>query len=683
MLDLSYTFDALFAAVRITVWFWLLFVVIAPLFLEHIRDLPGIERMFYSWIGLGGTIIISILVLSFLHIYDFISIVLLLLFIPLIVDIIKNREEGLTDYFKKFELQTVVSHVKFIENYRGFSWRRTKESVSDWLKNIEWANTYTLLAFLIAAIGGITRMFAALQNASPFTRGWYLHLERIKNIRLQEYFTTMPEPGGMHSLVSLFSMLTQVSPEMILHLMGALTSFFLCIIVYWSTKDITKNEYPLAPLFAMSIYALVPMLFLPLSLDLQVEANTLDLALCFAIPTITIFVRNLRQKYQSPRFYILMGFSATALTNLFVAFVILLPVLLIASLTVPRKSYLRSAGTQIGYLLGISVLLFTPFVLYLLIQDYNILSFFREQLYDTRAYSYYPLLIAELPVLSQLYAAGAGIFLIGNLVRLFVYKHEESIDEIIVLLFFLVMSLIYLPQLSISTDWIDPDQLNGFYAVLISILFGLCFANILRFINWIIRHHDRVIGIVERVAFTGAVASLLYLQGGLQVSRVLPSTLPNGFFEAYYQIVDDYLPYSYATVGPEIDRTLSKNRHYFMNYDYFLNQYGSVDSLYHQWLSVPEQQRGPRPVPPPSIFIFVEKPPYGSIQQGILYNSGSVMRDVEQWIAQFRTMENRKVTTYFESPDVKVYEIVNREGKAVIEDVLLHVQPARMEGQDE
>ncbi|MDZ7693497.1 MAG: hypothetical protein U5K69_20660 [Balneolaceae bacterium] len=102
-----------------------------------------------------------------------------------------------------------------------------------------------------------------------------MHLNRVKNLRLQEYFTDIPDPGGMHSLVSLFSMLTQVSPEMILHLLGALISFFLCIVIYWATRDITKNDYPMAPIFAMSIYALVPMLFLPLSLDQQIEANTI------------------------------------------------------------------------------------------------------------------------------------------------------------------------------------------------------------------------------------------------------------------------------------------------------------------------------------------------------------------------------------------------------------------------
>lgn len=676
MPELSYTIEALFAATRISVWFWLLFVVIAPVFLEHIRELPQIEKMIYSWVGIGGTIIISIFVLTVLNIFDFISIVLLLLLIPLVMDILKNRDMGMIAYFKQLELNTVVSHVKFIENYEGLNWKDIKGKIKEWFTNRTWANTYTLIAFVIALIGSLSRMYSALENASPFSRTWYTHLDRIKNIRLQEYFADMPDPGGMHSMVSLFSMLTQVSPEMILHLMGALTSFFLCIIVFWATKDLTKNEYPLAPIFAMSIYALVPMLFLPLSLDLQIEANSLDLALCFAIPTITIFIRNLRGSYKSPRSYVLIGFLATALTNIFVACIVLLPTLLLALVATSRRGYFPSLVREFGYLsisaLGSSL----PYIIYLFYQNIDMLVFFREQLIDISAYSYYPMLISDLPVLSQIYAAGAGVLLIISMLRFFVSKGNSSIDEIVLLFFFLGVSIFYLPQISIETIWIDTDQLNGFYALLISILFGIAFANVMRFVSWIIRDQQNVMRAIERVALVGCLAFMIYLQGGLQVSRLLPSTLPNGFFEAYYQVIDEHLPYSYATVGPEIDRTLSKNRHYFMTYDFFLNQYGSIDSLYHQWLSVPTEQRSTQAVPPPSIFVFVEKPPFGSIQQGILYNSESVMRDIEQWLSEFRTMENRTVATFFESREVAVYEIVNREGESQVDEVLLHVQPA-------
>ena len=673
MPDLPYIFEALFAVFRIGVWFILLFLFIAPLFLRHIRELPAVEKIIYSWVGIGGTIILAIFLLTLFHIYDFISFVVFLLLTALVVDIVRHRQQGIRTYFKRFELDTVVSHVRFIEGYHKRNFREWMQYARDRFRNFGWGNPYAWMAFTIALVGGGTRMAPALDNASPLSRSWYLHLNRIKNLRLQEYFPAMPEPGGMHSLVSLFSMLTQVSPEMILHLLGALTSFFLCIIVFWSTKDLTKNEYPLAPIFAMSIYALAPMLFLPISLDQQIQGNSLDLALCFAIPTITIYVRNLRRQYRSPRFYMIMGVFATAFTNLFVALAVLVPVMFICAVTIPRRNYLRSLGRQFFYILASTGGLLLPFVGYLWFYDLDMLSFFRERFFDTTVYSYFPLLITDLSELSRYYALTAAVLLVGNIIRYIGYNGKGAVDESIILAFFLGLSLLYLPEISFDLYYLDPDQLNGFYALLISILFGLFFANAMRFINWGIRYHKAAITWIERLALAGSLAAVLYLQGGLQVSRVLPSTLPNGFFEAYYQIINTHLPYSYATVGPEIDQTLAKNRHYFMNYTYFLDEYGNIDRQYREWLSVPEQERESQSIPPSSIFIFVEKPPYGAIQQGILYNSGSVMQDLEQWIEGYRRMENRRIKTYYETEGVIVYELINRTGESLIWDVLLNI----------
>jgi hypothetical protein len=113
-----------------------------------------------------------------------------------------------------------------------------------------------------------------------------------------------------------------------------------------------------------------------------------------------------------------------------------------------------------------------------------------------------------------------------------------------------------------------------------------------------------------------------------------------------------------------------------MNYQFFLNNYGSIDSLYQQYLTVPVELRSEtEDIPPASIFLFVEKPPYGSIQQGILYNAQGVMRDLEQWLVSFRELEGRKLEIYHETEETVVYEIINREGESTISGVLRNIYP--------
>ena len=670
--QLPYKVEALFAAVRIVFTFVVLFGFVAPLFLSHTRNLPSIEKLIYSWVGLGGIIIFSIFVLTVLHIYDFISIAVTLLLITVIINIVRSKADSLADYFEKWELDTLVTQVRRIEKDDRSYWTDFTSQLKgifriDYREGSQW-----FLIFGIALTGGLIRMYPALQNASPFNRGWFEQLNRVKELRLQQYFADFPAPGGMHSLVSIFSMVTQVSPEMILHLLGALSSFFLCIIVYWTARDITKNRHPIAPIMGMAVYALVPLLFLPLSLDQQVEARGIDLALCFAVPTFTIFMRNLRSKYKSPWFYVVSGFIATAFINLFVAFIILLPMMFVGLLSLPRRNYFKSFYRVSIYLLLLSVVVLIPFFAVILYQGVDPSSFILTQLYDIQAYSYFPLLVMSLGELSYLYILIAGGLLFYYITDYFFSGRDYIRDEIAFLLVFVIVALRFTPLLNIGElFWIDTDQLNEFYAILISILASVLFTVPLELLNKIKQIPKSAIYKLSWALLVVSIPALIYWQGGIRVSRVLPSTVPNGFFEAYYQIVDERLPYTYATVGPGVQRIQAKNRHFYMDYDYFLDEYAAIDSLYYQQLG----QESIEEVPPASIFIFTEKPPYGDIQQGILYNASGVMRDVEQWMADFRTLPDREVRIFYEGPSTKVYEIVNREEESKVSDILYHIYP--------
>lgn len=674
-INISYTFEALFAAFRISLWFVLLFGFIASLFLSHTRKLPIIEKLIYSWTGLGGVIVFAVFVLTTLHIYDFISIVLTLLLIPLIRNIWRRRDQGIRAFFEHFELRALASQVRMVEQWGAGGWKAIRRK---WQDRSSWrfgGFSESFAVLLIALAGALIRMYPALMNAAPFSRSWYFQLDRIKNLRLQQYFGAQPEPGGMHSLVSVFSMFTQVSPEMILHLLGALTSFFLCILIYWATRDLTKNRMPMAPFFAMSVYALTPMLLMPVSLEQQAEPNTLDLALCFALPTLTIFIRNIRSDNKSPWFYVLSGFIATAMTNLFIGLGILLPFMFLGLLSLPRRRYFRSFLKVSAYLLAISILVVLPFAIVVVWRDMDGSRFIMEQLYDTSAYSYFPKLVMPLGRLSTIYALiGGGLFL-GYLGEYILKGGRKVSDEMIFLAVFAALAAAntayFHPDEFI---WFDADQLNPLFAVTIAMFAGVLFSSVMRIMH-LIPFPRAVSDTIAVLLLVVAMGTLVWMQGGIYVSRNLPNTVPNGFYKAYYKIIRTRLPYSYATVGPEIERINAKNRHFFMNYRYFMDEYGRIDSLYHAQLQVPRAQRKLKSVPPASIFVFTENPPYGIIQQGILYADDRVMRDLDQWLVGFRDMPDRDVEVYYQDTYTTVYEIVNRSGASDIDELLLHIHP--------
>jgi hypothetical protein len=674
---MSFDVHALFSLFRLLLGFLFVFGFVIPFFFSHISGKSGTDRIVFSWLGLGGLLVIGSFVLVSLNIYDFISIMFFLLMLPLLVIFFKRSWEGETfiDIFTTGENQLVASHVKKIEGIKELSFSQIKKRLTP-KQDISVKSPYSFFAILIAMVGAGLRITTAIQNSAPFSRIWYFELEAVKNLSLQQYFEGFPTPKGMHSLINFFSTITQVSPEMILHLIGGLISFFLTVMIFWVIQDITKGKYPAAALFGTMLYAIFPTLFLPISMELESGSSTLVVAFCFALPTMLLFLRNLRSGGKTPWFYIFMGIIATGMTDVFVFLMVLIPFLIFALISIPKKDFFKSFGKSLSYLVLVCVLTVSPYIIYCWYADIVVANFFQDQLFNTQVFSFAPNLIVPIQDLSIYYFFGGVIMLIGYVVRHFMQHKKRISDEIVFISFFITLAFIYTPYFEYQYIWIDPDQLAIIFGVFISIIAGIFLASVFRFLEWITESIKKYTPYISS-AVTFILAILIFVgQGGFERSRMLPQTLPNGFFDAYYNIINERVPYTYATVGPELDRELSVNRHFFMSYQYFLENYGVIDSLYQQYLTVPDDQRTEvEEVPPASIFIFVEKPPYGSIQQGILYDAQGTMRDIEQWLASFSELEGRELEVYHETDQTLVYEIVNREGESTISGVLKNIYP--------
>lgn len=674
---MSYTLQSIFSVLRLTVGFLFVFGFITPLFLKHAGSKRGIDRIVFSWVGLGGLLVIGVFLLVTLHIYDFISTLFFLLMLPLLYNFFKRSWEGehVTDIFNTAEHTLIANHVRLIEKFKGLTYQRIKEKILR-KPDITIRNPYSILAVITGIVAAILRIIPSIENASPFSRIWYFELDAVKNLSLQTYFSGTPTPKGMHSIIHFFSTITQVSPEMILHSIGALISFFLTIIIFWVIRDITRGRHPAAALFGALLFGVFPASFLPVSMELQSELTSLSVALCFAIPTMVFFLRNIRSKGKTPWFYIFMGIAATGLCDIFVLLMVLLPFMIVGLISLPHKGFFKIFGKNVGYIILVYVLTLLPYVQYCVAHRISVPSFFRSQLFNTQVFTLAPNLLFPIEELSQIYLYMALVLILLYTIRYFVLKKKRVSDEIVFLVLFAIIAYLYTPYFDYLYLYIDPDQLNSFYGIMISIFAGLVLYSIFIFLEWAVKGIKRITPYLMPATVFGLSIGLFVLQGGFKISRMLPETQPNGFFAAYYEIIDSRIPYTYAIVGPELDRELAVNRHYFMNYRYFLNNYGAIDSLYQQYLTIPDNLKPKsQEVPPASIFLFVEKPPYGSIQQGILYDAPGIMRDMEQWLISYKRLKRQNLRVYYESDETIVYEIVNRKDESTIKGVLKNIYP--------
>ena len=247
------------------------------------------------------------MVLANLHLYDFISLLACLLLFPILAYIYKEVRNGvkLSSVVRVIENRVLKIHVEFIETLTTKKKKTIRDRVSELPKFSILDNKFTITAVFIGITAAIIRLIPVFKNSAPYSRSWYFELNSIKNIPLQNYFGDIPNPKGMHSLVQVFSTLTQVSPEMILKILGSLISFFLAMLIFWMIRDLTRGKNPIAALFGMSVYALIPTLVLPVSLDIEGATSSLSLAICFALPTAVLFLRNLRSIEKAPWSYVL------------------------------------------------------------------------------------------------------------------------------------------------------------------------------------------------------------------------------------------------------------------------------------------------------------------------------------------------------------------------------------------
>ena len=676
-----YNLQVLGVVLRLLAWYVLLFGVLGPYILPGIPRISLAYRLMYSWIGAGGFILVATVLLVQVYLYDFISIAILLFILPFSIYVKTYRNQGYS-YGKAFSLiyhRLLLKQIRFIEQ---FAWREVVKKIrhkARYFRRMHHQDTVSLmesyLVPIVALIGAFIRFYPAFSNASPFTRSWYDSLHRVKELSLQQYFDVSVDPGGMHVLVNFFSKLTQVSPELILHLLGGLTSLLISVWIYGILRGMIHERRTIAPLAGMFLYALAPIVIMPISLETQVVPNTIDLGLSFALPVVMVWMRNLRRSRKLFGLFVAGGIVAAGLINLFVLLLILLPGLAILGLAVPGNVAYSRRVLDIGkvLLLAAAVLSVYGLVTYPA-AGLDIKTYLLEQLYSTQFYSYFPNLWLPLEQMAFIYGI-IGVFavlltVINNLVA-----RRKDIFQYHFYGIFILVSLLYLPELELGYTYVDLDQLSSFYAVLIAVLGGLLFYNLVSLLALVFKRRPIFQPYVELVCAIAGIGYILFLQGGIRTSNILPQTLPNGFFYGYYQIIEENLSYTYATVSPSIDSTLAKNRHYFMDYEYFLNNYRSIDSLYYDQLAADIDKQDMQSIPPASIYVFVAKPPYNSIQSGILSDPASKMDALRQWIGEYEQMPDRQVQVYNNYENSVIYEIVNREDEVRIDDILNHAYP--------
>jgi hypothetical protein len=147
-----------------------------------------------------------------------------------------------------------------------------------------------------------------------------------------------------------------------------------------------------------------------------------------------------------------------------------------------------------------------------------------------------------------------------------------------------------------------------------------------------------------------------------------PDDTPREVLNAYDLITNEYFPYSYAVVNDYSAQALSKNKHFFVNYEDFLNDYLKRDEVFFKHKKDKKfLKNNPEYVLPNSVLVFV----YTRQNQysNDLTSNKRYTDDVIDLMKRLRH-RGRKVRIFHEDKVFKIYEIINIPGESRLTDLI-------------
>jgi hypothetical protein len=617
-----------------------------------------LEFVVNQWFKYGSIIGILIFVTVQLNIYTLINCVIILIFI-IIVDYIGLKNfRRFREYIDESSRKNIHKMLKSIElNRPVLSWFAIKT------KGGSTGNGWFVF-FLIVVLAAITfgsRFYFFKYDLYSLSGIWIADLQKVIDFDSQIWFLNETAVNGDFAFVNFYGKMADVSPEIALQSMGILESTLLTILLFWVIRKISPSK-SIAPVLASLSFGLAYTLT-PTNIYFLLQNKPIFLALAFGLPVMVFLLKPGLLKYRKLNYFfsILFAFITIGLIDIFTLYVLFPPFMLLATIFTRRKSMRYFWIGIIAYLMACAMIL-AIYAMICLYFETDLGMFLHANLLSVSSYTYIPQLVIPFQKLIDYYQLSTVFSLLILLKFIFYNKEKTWGAAIAFLLYFNFLILLS----NVTSEWIDEDLLNQALSVFMAIVIGINASIVVRLFRPAFGRLERF----NKVAVAVFLGSLLFIAVYFQqetISKLTASdTTPKQVLDAYDKISKTYFPYSYAVVNDNTAQTISTNKHFFINYTDFMNDYPVQDSIYFKNLHNPKFfKKHPEYVLPKSVLLFVFN--------GTPDMYGEANGDISKFLmTRLDTLKKRgrKVGLFYVSENVKVYEIVNEARESKIPDLI-------------
>ncbi len=630
-------------------------------FINRKRAVNFLDFAATQWFRYGSIILLLLFLLVQLNAYNLFNMLFVLLMV-IIVDLIGFK--NLRNPRRFFNMQIKSSLLQLLRNIEA------KKSVKFWVslpakkkkkKNHNWL--ILVLTILIGFITFISRYYFVRFDNYALTASWIEDLSKIIKFDMQLWFQDGASVDGELAMANLYSKVTDISPEIGLQVISILETTLLAVLIFWTINKLSPSKL-LAPIIASVSFALIYVLT-PLNVYYLLENNPTYMALTFALPMMVYFLKPELLRVNKFIYFLCFAlvFFAIGLVDLFTTFILIPPFLIIGFSVNMIRYKLHNFLAILAYIFSTALLMFIYKIMCNNVgADY--LTFLHSNILSISSYTYIPQLIlpyAEIVKYFQFATIGGiALILVSSII-----KRENWHSTIVFLLYFNFLILLT----KTDTIWIDKDMINNSISVFMPLVFGLCVAIVFRIIGFIPVKTERFLPVTSFVVLIAMVGAVTYFQKPAIEKLTESDPTPKYILDAYDKISQTYFPYSYTVVNDPMTQIVSTNKHFFMNYEYFLNSYPKVDKIHFD--NIKDAQflvKNPEFALTNSVLVFVlnEK---NKDEKNLLSENKSLSINLKQEL-QLLKSRGREVRVFYDNNILRVYEIVNTPKQSKVSDLI-------------
>ncbi|WP_218120817.1 hypothetical protein [Flavobacterium saliperosum] len=628
-------------------------------FISYSKSVNYFDFIAKQWFKYGSLIVLLIFGLIQLGIYNLLNVVAILVGV-IFIDYfgIKKIPQSINIISQKVK-RNIFELIRNIELKKPISFFVSTRS------NPEERNKRLWYLFLLSTLGVVafySRYIFYQFDMFSLSGSWISDLERIIDFDSQHWFTNGIAPVGELAIINFYGKFVSVSPEVALQSMGILEAVLLSILLFWVINKISYSKI-IAPLAAGLFYS-VSYTIMPVNITYILQHQALFLAISFALPAMVIYLKPGIMHSNNTNCFInyILVFTAIGLIDIFTLIVLMLPFLLIGLITSSVKSKMMNLTVIGAYAIALIVL----FIIYGTASNHfgdDFELFLHSSLMSVSAYTYFSHLIVSYEQLMIYYQYLSYIAMICCLLFM-IFKNEKWNAALCFLLYF--NFLVVLSE--INHNWIDTDLVKLSLGVFIPVLLGISVAVVIRVAYFIYAKIEVVKPVFAVFLIAGVLYSAIHYQGKEYKKLHKTDNIPRDIINVYEKITASYYPFSYAVVNDYTTQSISINKHFFIHYTDFTENYLKRDSIYSKNKKNKKfLKKNPEYVLPKSVLVFIYKK--GDDKNNRIIVNCEITPLI---LSKLETLKKRgrKISVFYESDLIKVFEIENNPGQSKTDDLI-------------